>query len=59
MVEDLKSYRHNLLETGRMPEFRYAQGALLALSSDDIPSSNALLVTICFESLRRAYAANF
>jgi hypothetical protein len=59
MVEDLKTYRHRLLETGRMDEFRYVQGALLALSKDDAPSGNTLLVTICFESLRRAYAANF
>lgn len=59
MVEDLKSYRHNLLEVGRITEFRYVQGALLALSNEDIPSGNPLLVTICFESLRRAYAANF
>jgi hypothetical protein len=42
-----------------MEEVNYTQGAILALSKDDKASVNTLLVTVCFESLRRAYADNF
>ena len=59
LVEDIKAYRYTLLEKNRINEFKYAQGALMALSNDDVPSGNVLLVTICFENLRRAYSENF
>ena len=59
LIAELKTYRRKLLEVGRLDEFKYAQGALLTLSREDAPSGNPLLVTICFESLRRAYANKF
>lgn len=59
LVEELKAYRHTLLQKSRLNEFKYAQGALMALSDGEVPSGNALLVTICFENLRRAYSENF
>ncbi len=59
MVEELKAYRHILLQKNRLNEFKYTQGALMALSDGDVPSANALIVTICFENLRRAYSENF
>lgn len=59
LVNELKAYRHTLLQNDKLDEFKYAQGALLALSREDLPSNNPLLVTICFESLRRCYANQF
>jgi hypothetical protein len=59
MIDDIKAYRHTLLEKNRLNEFKYAQGALMALSNENSPSGNALLVTICFENLRKAYSENF
>jgi hypothetical protein len=59
LIEELKEYRRQLSKAGRMDEVNYAQGAILALSKDDKASVNTLLVTVCFESLRRAYADNF
>lgn len=59
LVDDMKSYRHKLLEQNRLTEFKYAQGALVALSTNGPANANPLLVTTCFENLRRAYAENF
>jgi len=59
LIDELKIYRHRLLDQNRLNEFRYAQGALMALSKEGAPSNNPLLVTICFENLRRAYSENF
>lgn len=59
LIDELKEYRRELSKAGRMEEVNYTQGAILALSKDDKASVNTLLVTVCFESLRRAYADNF
>jgi len=59
LIKDLKEYRRKLSQLGRMNEVNYTQGAILALSKDDKASVNTLLVPICFESLRRAYADIF
>lgn len=52
LAEVIRAYRHELLAANESEAAMYAQGALMSLERIQDPAENALLIGICYASLR-------